>query len=392
MNNHDRLAVNKNRLCDLIQFNDLVPFLLQREIINQKLIEEIESRPFGDVPKIVNSERNKCLLDFLIAQSINDRNYEKLVECLIETGHSHAAKIIKPESDFTQYCSSSISSSDEDQMPLLRVKLSEKCKTGRKYYKMVSKPRGYCLIVNNVDFENRPEEKRLGSDKDAQRLSTVFEELGFDVIQKRNISSQDMLDFFRTYSRDANLANHDALVVVMLSHGDAEEIFGTDYLRVNIRDVLEFFNNENCPLLKGKPKMFFLGACRGGRRGKFESSEHELSGSFDAATFEEIKKDPEEQKINARNLGPLYSDMLISYSTVYGFVSHRDPTSGSWYCETLAQMLVEHSCDKRLIDLLNKVDELVQARTSEQGCKQTTSYEVIGFNKKLYFNPGHYPG
>lgn len=391
----DRLLLNYHLLTDLIQFDDLAPFLLQRAIIDQKQYDEIEGRQFDDdEPKVVNAARNKCLLDLFIHNRFSDEEYDKLVECLIETGHSHAAKMLKPESDLAAYGSSSLSSYTEtgDEMPHLKVKLCETHKTGPKYYKMTSKPRGFCLIVNNVDFEHRPEEKRLGSDKDAERMSTVFNELGFDVILQRNVESFPILEFLRSYaSREDELSQHDALVVVVLSHGDAEEIFGTDNLRVNIRDILEIFNNVNCRQLRGKPKMFFFAACRGDR--KDQSISTDLEGSYDAATFEEVKKvSSEETKINAKNLGPSYSDMIISYSTVYGFVSHRNPTSGSWYCETLAQMLVEHSCDTRLIDLLGLVDNLVQARLSEQGCNQTTSYEAIGFNKKLYFNPGYYEG
>ena len=52
---------------------------------------------------------------------------------------------------------------------------------------MLSKPRGYCLLINNVDaFKTM--EVRQGSDVDASKLKSLFEQLGFTILPRRNLT------------------------------------------------------------------------------------------------------------------------------------------------------------------------------------------------------------
>ena len=47
---------------------------------------------------------------------------------------------------------------------------------------MTKKRRGFCLIINNEDFDNDILKPRLGSSVDAQNLLDLFSQLGFQVI------------------------------------------------------------------------------------------------------------------------------------------------------------------------------------------------------------------
>ena len=53
---------------------------------------------------------------------------------------------------------------------------------------MSSNPKGYLLLINNVDFPGHEDPRRAGSDKDAKDLDIVFSSVGFKVIQKRNLT------------------------------------------------------------------------------------------------------------------------------------------------------------------------------------------------------------
>ncbi|KAL1466975.1 hypothetical protein MTO96_042396, partial [Rhipicephalus appendiculatus] len=56
----------------------------------------------------------------------------------------------------------------------------------------------------------------------------------------------------------------DCLVVILMSHGKKDMIDGIDGEQVHLfDDVFTLFNNEKCPALQGKPKLFFIQACRG---------------------------------------------------------------------------------------------------------------------------------
>ena len=52
-------------------------------------------------------------------------------------------------------------------------------------------------------------------------------------------------------------------VVVLMSHGDTGYINGTDGGKVEVKDIQAEFDGKTCPNLKGKPKLFFIQACRG---------------------------------------------------------------------------------------------------------------------------------
>ena len=57
-----------------------------------------------------------------------------------------------------------------------------------------------------------------------------------------------------------------AFVFVILSHGVQGHVYGTDGHRLSIDSILEAFDGINCPHLAGKPKMFIILACQGGKR------------------------------------------------------------------------------------------------------------------------------
>ena len=42
-------------------------------------------------------------------------------------------------------------------------------------------------------------------------------------------------------------------------------VYAADGQSINMEYIYEFFNNRNCPLLRGKPKFFIVQACRGDR-------------------------------------------------------------------------------------------------------------------------------
>ena len=63
-----------------------------------------------------------------------------------------------------------------------------------------------------------------------------------------------------------NHRKHDLLLVCILSHGAKGFVLGTDMQQVNIEEeICYLFDGDSCPQLLGKPKIFIIQACQGGK-------------------------------------------------------------------------------------------------------------------------------
>lgn len=132
-------------------------------------------------------------------------------------------------------------------------------------YKMTAKMRGLCLIINNVDFEGGIFPTRRGSDFDAKRFDTIFQQLGFSVTVCRNLTADQMRETLIQFPKLCK-KEHDAVFILIFSHGNETGIYGTDGLEIDTeRDVISRFDNRNCKVMIGKPKVFVIQACRGSK-------------------------------------------------------------------------------------------------------------------------------
>ena len=59
-------------------------------------------------------------------------------------------------------------------------------------YKVRSKPKGWVLLINNEKFESETFSTRIGSEVDERNLETLFIQLGFQVLVRRNLKKDEM--------------------------------------------------------------------------------------------------------------------------------------------------------------------------------------------------------
>ncbi|CAI9738935.1 caspase-8 isoform X2 [Octopus vulgaris] len=126
-------------------------------------------------------------------------------------------------------------------------------------YRMESVPRGYCVIINNIEFVGGS--RRQGAEVDEDELKKLFEKFQFTVKIHRDLSSNKMEECLKKYS-DENHKLYDCFACFILSHGAKDEVFGSDSKPVVINDLIELFNTDKCPSLENKPKLFFIQACQ----------------------------------------------------------------------------------------------------------------------------------
>ncbi|XP_022256372.1 caspase-2-like [Limulus polyphemus] len=249
---------------------------------------------------------------------------------------------------------------------------------------MSSRPRGYCLIINNVLFQNILPE-RFGSYEDARKLDVVFHELGYEVIFRSDQTAQEILGLTKKFSEKPEHEEVDSCVVIILSHGDYNIIYGSDAEKVQLDTILNFFNNDNCQRLRGKPKMFFIQACQGDNYDRGVS----ICCKADSKPYiQQIIQNASQPIMSASSCLQTWSDMLISHSTLPGHISYRNEISGSWYGQALASVLMEHAHEMDLLHMLLKVDQIVKEHINGDGKKQATETITLGWSGRLYFNPG----
>ena len=155
-------------------------------------------------------------------------------------------------------------------------------------------------------------------------LKKKFQWLGFhpvDILKDKTV--QEMEKHLEDLSKRVT---GDCFVCCVLSHGNETGVNGSDDKILSIGDILSPFSGDRCQALAGKPKVFFIQACRG------------------LAMQDKVQADGDNSLDRIISI-PIYADFLLSMSTFEGFVSCRDPEQGTWFIQSLCRQLAE-SCPK----------------------------------------------
>lgn len=205
--------------------------------------------------------------------------------------------------------------------------------------------RGKAIIINNKDFSNDLK-VREGTDKDASDLDKCLSKLGFEVTRFDNLTAGDMKCKLQEAAKFDH-KNSDCFVLAILSHGEEGYIWGTD-TRISINGLMDLFKGTTCPSLAGKPKMFFIQACRGNKLDEGV----EIDSSAGVVSPVVPRK------------SPTMADFLIVNSTVPGYASIRHTGNGSWFIQTLVDVLNKNSQGMDLLHMMTLVNQKVASMIS----------------------------
>ncbi|KAM9528963.1 caspase-3a isoform 5-T9 [Salvelinus alpinus] len=121
---------------------------------------------------------------------------------------------------------------------------------------------GQCIIINNKNFDRRTGMNvRNGTDVDAGNVMKVFGKLGYKV-KVYNDQTVDQIKHVLTTASKEDHSCSASFVCCLLSHGDDGVFFGTD-ASIELKSLTSLFRGDRCNSLVGKPKLFFIQACRG---------------------------------------------------------------------------------------------------------------------------------
>ncbi|XP_077466182.1 caspase-3-like [Stigmatopora argus] len=238
------------------------------------------------------------------------------------------------------------------------------------HYKMDYPSVGTCVIINNKNFKKSTQMKtRDGTDVDANLAIKTFSELGYKLKVANDLSVEEMMVFLRDVSQEDH-SKSASFVCVLLSHGDEGVIYGTDGFET-LENMSKYFKGHYCSGLVGKPKLFFIQACRGA-----QLDDGIEADSIVAKTSDKL---------------PLEADFLYAYSTAPGYYSWRNRQNGSWFIQALCEMLQRFKGELELMQIMTRVNHKVathfESYSTESGFtgKKQIPYISSMLTKELYF-------
>ena len=195
-----------------------------------------------------------------------------------------------------------------------------------KSYEMNRNPRGKCIIVNNIEFEDRHDLCRHGADVDENALVTLFQGLSFNVETRQNLKLDELLNLAKTAAK-GNHEESDAFFFIMMSHGgDNDKLLCKDLLKVSVEDIMFHFKAERCKKLAEKPKVFIFQACRGSSSDVCEREGPSVDDILTDSTL-------------PRGTSPREADFLLAFATTPGYYSYRH-SNGSPFIQVRMTMLI----------------------------------------------------
>lgn len=249
----------------------------------------------------------------------------------------------------------------------------------------------YVLVINNVNFIKDPV-PRNGAEHDLENVETFFTKAGFTSVRKYyDLPKHKMVDILDETRKRSELGKHDGLICIIMSHGDEKGIRCSNGETISVDEITSKFrgNNESCPQLAGKPKLFFLQACRG----EVDDKGYPVTCGLDD---DDVFADSAHCEGRSLTL-PSDADFLISYSTTPGYKSYRRFTMpaacpqpidseslGSWFISTLMRVLRENSHADDLMTMLTKVNQEMIRKATGNGNKQIPSH-VSMLTRKVFF-------
>lgn len=214
--------------------------------------------------------------------------------------------------------------------------------------------------------------QRNGTDVDAGNAMKVFAKLGYKVKVYNDQTVDQIKQVLTSVSQDDHSCSA-SFVCVLLSHGDDGVFFGTD-ASVELRSLTSLFRGDRCLSLVGKPKLFFIQACRG----------TDLDGGIET---DSLPNGSPTARI------PVEADFLYAYSTAPGYYSWRNTQTGSWFMQSLCEMISKYGKELEILHIMTRVNHKVavefESISNSPGfdAKKQIPCVVSMLTKEMYFTP-----
>lgn len=216
----------------------------------------------------------------------------------------------------------------------------------------------YLIIFNHYTFKKtkyfqyKQPSTRNGTFEDVKSLKDLFEGLSYNVTTYTDLIYEDILNRVAEFcKRDHSKTS--CVIVTILTHGDSGEVFAADQ-PYKISDLTNMIENAHHTLV-GKPKIFFIQACRGPFMDEGRT----------------VVLDGESRGVLRL---PTHSDFLFLHSSVDGYLSYRD-SRGSWLIQTLCEIIRKNHKEIDLLHMITMVNKSIAyaKSTYTPKCQETNN-------------------
>ncbi|XP_052286798.1 caspase-14-like isoform X2 [Dreissena polymorpha] len=220
---------------------------------------------------------------------------------------------------------------------------------------------GFVLLINYS--HNRP-----GSEKDVNKLTGFFrDELGYELEVAQDNMTRHQLRNCLENARTKIDTRFYCFICIVMAHGDETGIMTSDDKVQPYNEILETFDNKSMQNFAGRPKLFFINACRGNR----------LQTSVPLVNLDHTEADA--KPFTPPKLVAETADIFAVYSTVSGFASIRDTEEGSVFIQSCVDVFKKYYDRKTVIEMTTAIQRKVQDRESCQVSEVKTT-----LTKQLY--------
>uniref|UniRef100_A0A182STF3 Caspase n=1 Tax=Anopheles maculatus TaxID=74869 RepID=A0A182STF3_9DIPT len=228
------------------------------------------------------------------------------------------------------------------------------------HYDMRHERRGVAAIFNHKNFLHL--EKRRGTDLDCNNIRQTLSDLQFEVRVYDDLTRSELIQVLDNLAEEDH-KSRDCLLVVIMTHGE-DDVLNAKDRTFRVDRLWENFVGKACPSLLGKPKLFFIQACRGNNLDtgvRLNQSISQAARTVCSTGARELPQ-PNIQPGRSKSIQyaiPSMADLLVMYSTYKGHYAWRNPNRGSWFIEALCNELRMHGNSKELLQLLTAVSRKV---------------------------------
>ncbi|XP_012402415.2 caspase-4 isoform X1 [Sarcophilus harrisii] len=242
------------------------------------------------------------------------------------------------------------------------------------------------LIICNTKFDHL--RQRSSAKHDILGMTKVLKDLGYNVDVRENLTAKQMESELKAFAAREEHLQSDSTFLVFMSHGIWDGICGIRHEEKNpdvlaTNTIFQTFNNNNCPNLRGKPKVIIIQACRGDGRGmiwvqdkKGYSPDHvwsfqvnrEFNFACDSIRMEHVEK-----------------DFIAFCSTTPHNVSWTIDEVGSVFIKQLIECFQKYAHCWHLEDIFLKVRNAFE---TPDKIAQMPTVERLSLTRRFYLFPG----